>query len=200
MKYTHISYPLNTDEVKYITGKPTNVFRFRDVPKLSKIEDIFVNNRCILLYETDDNVGHWVGLHHNKRRNRIEYWDPYGSFMDSQLEYINEPFLIRSGQDDKHLLKLLLEFVGSVHYLDKPLQHMKNGINTCGRWVGWFLNNIGLMTLEQLQKEAENNNSSSNDAWITRITNKKLKEGYSSGILDTKTIGSGFKNRNNKTF
>jgi len=206
MKYTKMNYPLNTDEVRCIIDKPTNVVRFRDIPKIDKVEDMFINNRCVLLYETSDNVGHWVGMYHDKHRNRINYFDPYGTFMDDQLNFIDDPFLSCSGQDEKHLLKLLVKYKGDVHYLNRPLQSMERGINTCGRWVGWYLNVANSDTLENIQEYVEKYMDceyDSLDNFVTTVTNKKLKDGYSSGKLMGGHMNTGysrFRSRNEKTF
>lgn len=110
-----------------------NVIPYPDIKKYKTVEELLgPENICFILYMWKQNYGHWCLL--QKSGNLIEFFDPYGDFPDSQLERVPEPFRTESGQTEKTLSKLLLNFDGELSYNEYKFQHLKEDVKTCGRW------------------------------------------------------------------
>ena len=65
----------------------------------------------------------------------VEFFDPYGKFIDDQLEYIPVNFRKISNQDYPHLTALLYNSKYNLSYNQYPFQKLKDNIKTCGRWT-----------------------------------------------------------------
>lgn len=128
--------PLSDTDIRLDIGnKQFNVIPYWKIKDYKTIEELLgPNEMCFILYvwKSDPSpYGHWCLL--SKHGNEIEFFDPYGSWPDSQLEKIEEPFRTQSGQKDKALTKLLLDFDGELSYNEFPFQKQEDGIATCGR-------------------------------------------------------------------
>ncbi len=86
----------------------------------------------VLLYEVQNNLGHWVTV--LKTPQGIEHFDSYGYAPDMELNFIPKEFQLESNQNHKYLLKLLYDSHAVINYNPYPLQ---KGLftATCGRWV-----------------------------------------------------------------
>ena len=142
----HKAIPLsNTDIMKLVDGK-ANVLLYRELHKFMFIEDLFgPHDACFLLYESKPNYGHWTCLTIRDQftkngelldKKMLEFFDPYGGFPDSQLQYIPADFRRDSHQDDKYLNNLLYEAADrySLSYNEFQFQELKSGVADCGRW------------------------------------------------------------------
>lgn len=78
----------NTDITNSLNGK-CNIIMYEDLRNVDNIEDVLINDCCIILYQNTKNNGHWVVL--NKRYSDetpiFEFFDSYGGAPDSQLKY-----------------------------------------------------------------------------------------------------------------
>jgi hypothetical protein len=84
----------------------------------------------VILYQTGENVGHWVLLH--KTPEGIEFFDSYGAKPDTEFSYIPPRF-----QRPHHLTRLLTELAQNItiNYNDYAFQSSKPRVATCGRHV-----------------------------------------------------------------
>lgn len=165
--------------------KPNRAIRFGDIAKYSSINELMmgedgrIDPLLLIIYTSSDNFGHWVALTIDKDRNRINYFNSYGSFIDEAIDNIPEEHKKESNQSFPHLLKLLSESKYEVHWNDKPLQSMINEegkiINTCGRWVGLFMNKTPEVTIEEFGKNFMKFPELERDALIVELTNKYLE-------------------------
>lgn len=128
-----VDYPLNTTEVMRIIGRPCGFTLFSDMHK-TPLNDLFVNDACLINYLSTKNSGHWVGV--TRDGNLIKYFNPSGSTVDDAIDFLPREFRKESKQDKPHLLKRLVEGGYQVEYMDYPLQ---TGGNYCGRLTGLFL-------------------------------------------------------------
>lgn len=99
--------------------------KFKKLPKLP----------IVLLYEIQKNFGHWVTI--LETPEGIEHFDSYGYAPDSELSFIPEHYKIKTHQNEKSLLKLLLdadEHNNQINYNNYVFQG-EPPISTCGRWV-----------------------------------------------------------------
>lgn len=89
---------------------------------------------AIILFCARPNYGHWCCIF-KRTNNLIEFFDPYGSIIDEQLQYINKNYRKKSHQDHTYLTKLMIKSPYELSYNNYPFQHLKDGVKTCGRWV-----------------------------------------------------------------
>lgn len=104
----------------------------------NNLEDLFKNSdRVLILYEAGSRIGHWVCLIRNG--NYLEFFDPYGGMIDSQLLYSD-----LSRKEGCRLLKLLLDFDGDLYFNHFAHQEMSPDIQTCGMHCGMRMENFDL--------------------------------------------------------
>jgi hypothetical protein len=130
--------PLSSNDIRQYLNGLVKVIRYSEIRKYNTIKELLSPyNRVVILYETSSGYGHWVGLFINGD-NQIEFFDPYGYFIDDQFNFIDPSMRgNNSGQDKRYLSMLLLKAPPniSIVYNKKPIQSHKNGINSCGRHV-----------------------------------------------------------------
>ena len=128
---------LSDEEIFNALSGHTRIFLYRDINDMNTIDDLFGDfDSVVILYEREPQIGHWVGL--LRRGNVIEFFDSYGIFPDLEKDYINQKFIMNSGQGFNKLASLLhdaWDLGYQVEYNNYGLQVMKDGISTCGRHV-----------------------------------------------------------------
>lgn len=162
---------LNPLQVQQIAGKPIKVVKYSSLHEYDNIEQLFdISNFVLLLYETKQNNGHWVGLVNKPKI--IYFFDSYGYFPDDELQYSNIKFRKSNNMDYGYLSYLLLNTNKTIDYNDKQLQKVGNRINTCGRWVAMFfrLNKSNDAFSKIFLKAPEDKR----DKLITELTNKYI--------------------------
>lgn len=86
-----------------------------------------------LLYESQPNWGHWVLIFKRDNKN-IEFFDPYGTIIDDELEEIKPSFRKISNQEYPYLTYLFYNSNYDIHYNQYQFQKDGPNIKTCGRW------------------------------------------------------------------
>jgi hypothetical protein len=131
----------DSDILNKLAGR-TNVILYRYLAGVSNIEQILINDSCVILYETKNKVGHWVCLvryfDNHTGRWTIEFFDSYGLFPESEKTFINRPFLKNSGQRNNMIARLLYKAMNdgyNIAYNDHLQQSRSKNISTCGRHV-----------------------------------------------------------------
>lgn len=145
---------LSSFDLMSLTNNQCNIFVYRELLKVKDIDDLFVNVNspdvrsylpCVLLYENEQNYGHWTCLI-RVNDETIEHFDPYGFKTDSQLQFVSE-YYSNFETAFPHLSKLLVNSDYTyVQTSNVQLQKIKDGVNTCGRWIATrinFWNNFG---------------------------------------------------------
>lgn len=131
---SELSYALSNDDIAQLMKGKCKILRYSDISTYTDIESLLKPyGRVFILYESKRNRGHWVLLHKIGRKN-LELFDSYGVFPDQQLQYISDEFRKQSNQFRKHLSHLLVQSKYTIHYNDKQLQELRQGVSTCGRW------------------------------------------------------------------
>ena len=90
------------------------------------------NGQAIVLYQVEQNKGHWVGIHltiDDANQEIIEVFDPYGTPIDFQFRHYNLM------PQRRNLSRILLNSARPVHYNEFPFQSVSPAITTCGRHV-----------------------------------------------------------------
>ena len=129
--FTSCEYLLDNTPSQYHAKVLSNV----DLFHITTFSQLFTKGcTCIyLLYpwrESNPNIGHWCLL--TKRGPIINFFDPYAFDVDGHA--------IRRAL--RHITRLMYKDFGRYHFYKNtvPLQRMKHGINTCGRWCLLFMN------------------------------------------------------------
>jgi len=85
-----------------------------------------------ILYMNAPNHGHWTLLH--RTPEGIEFFDSYGFKPDTEMTsgLIGEEY-----KEPPYLARLLYQLSGKykINYSPYHFQAMKQGVNTCGRWI-----------------------------------------------------------------
>lgn len=118
------------------------IITYKELKNFNTISDLLPNNfdYKILLIETKRNEGHWTVL--VRKDDNIFWCDSYGMQPDEELKMI--PMFIRMmlGQENdevKRLLKTATQEGFTVNKNQFDFQADKPNINTCGRWVLFFI-------------------------------------------------------------
>jgi len=120
MEYIRKLTKLPTSD-EYILNKiKTNIVTYSELKNVNNIDDVFINDSCIILYEkTAGDVGHWCCM--VKRNNLISYFDSYGREPD--------PYIYLRGQYP-YLSKLLYKSPYNLEYNEYDYQ--SKNVSTCG--------------------------------------------------------------------
>lgn len=139
MAGTNLNYQITGDDIdRYLDAGSKKILKYSELANYRTIEELLpepVDYRIILIEQNVD-TGHWCCiLRYNKV---IEWFDPYGIKPDGELSFISKMKNRLLGQDVKYLTNLFSEATRrgwTCIYNKKRLQKLKQGINTCGRWV-----------------------------------------------------------------
>lgn len=170
-----LNYDLSGIDIATLTRGKAVVRLYEDLIKFNNIIDaIGKTKQMIMLFPTQANPGkgHWIAVLYNDVTHTITHFDSYGLNIRQELGYsingvVRENIL---GQ----LYKKAINDGYNVEFNTYPLQQLKNGINTCGRWCAVrcrfsYLNNIEFARLFQRQRMKP-------DVLITMLTFLTLKE------------------------
>ena len=126
-------YDLSDDDILRITDNKTKIFLYSDLENVNDINEILEPyGCCVILYQLEINVGHWVCL--IKRNNDIEFFDPYGLEIDTELQYSKYNLRKHNGEVVPHLTALLEKSNYKIKSNKVQLQQFKEHVNTCGRY------------------------------------------------------------------
>lgn len=125
--------PLSDTDLQNLMDGQCSIHLYRDIKNIKSVDKLLGPYNCaMILFEWEPGYGHWICL--SKHGNLIEYFDPYGQFIDHWIEYVPKDFAKESNQDHSYLSKLLLKSKYDLSYNEYPFQSEKKGISTCGRW------------------------------------------------------------------
>jgi len=128
----------STDIDRYLNEGSNKIVKYSELSRYETIEDLLPlkTDYRIILIEQNFNSGHWACI--LRYGKTIEWFDSYGLKPDGELRFISTIKKKLLGEDHKYLSNLLSEAHSrgwDVVYNKKKLQKLKDGINTCGRWV-----------------------------------------------------------------
>lgn len=158
--------PLSGQDMLNATDNETKVLSYSELANVDDIFDILEPyNNFTLLYELRPNYGHWVCVIYHPETHTIEFFDPYGMFIDDQFKYIKD----KNISHEKLLSKLLLKTDANIIYNDKPLQKFSKDISSCGRWTAFRIN-LRDIPLEDFQTMMMSKSKNERDKLITTLT------------------------------
>ena len=121
----------------------------------------------IILYEVRPRVGHWVIVLETPLG--LEHFDSYGLKPDGELELIPTMRRHELGEDQPHLVRLLLDTNLPINFSDGVLQG--KGTATCGRWCAlrYAARALGSEDFLRLVAEEAQKRGQSPDAMVASI-------------------------------
>jgi hypothetical protein len=117
-------------------GVESKILKYSELANYATIDELLPKPRDfrIILIEDSYNKGHWVCI--LKYDKTVEYFNPYGIRPDAQKNMLGKVRNRLLGQDEDYLSKLMKASKGyKLIYNKARLQKLKEGINTCGRWI-----------------------------------------------------------------
>lgn len=178
------SPPIERSQIRLMT--------YDELAKMRSMEEVFNMGRTpivMLLYvhssSNHETVGHWSLLLWRQGGVEVEFFDSYGQKPDDMLFNIERSVRAKLSQDESHLCCLLADYLARypsriVVSSSKPLQRDKEGINTCGRYVGYRARHWGL-SLIQFEKLLERcrrvlGSNATYDDVIVELTEQFIKD------------------------
>lgn len=125
--------PLSDVDVKNLMDGHCNVHLYRDLKRIKSVDELLgPYDCCMILFEWQAGYGHWICL--SKHGDLVEYFDPYGKYIDYWLQEIDPVFAKESNQNHSYLSRLLIKSPYELSYNEFPFQKRSKNISTCGRW------------------------------------------------------------------
>jgi hypothetical protein len=136
--YKRLLETMMTDlDFKRYFGLDVPILKYSELSEYNDINELLPNDKDfkIILTESEYNSGHWCAI--MKYGNNIEWFDSYAEHPDGQLSFIPQQIKKMLGQNHHHLTRLLKTVKPNqkIIFNNKPFQVLKDGINTCGRWI-----------------------------------------------------------------
>jgi len=166
-----LDYPLRGKDIQRIVD--CNLIEYSQLYNTDNLDELFVNDCCVILYRSSPKVAHWCCLLRNKFG--IEFFDPYGELIDSQIDEVKSvnPKYGNNYYHGKQLIKLLIESkYKCLHYNEFRLQKEAKNINTCGRHVAVRLLFKNLSLEQYVKHLLTMYPNQSPDEIVLQITNK----------------------------
>ena len=127
-----ISKSLSGTEVLDLLDNKCNLVQYSDVHNIKSIDELLgPHKKCVLLYHTSENYGHWCCVY--EYNDIIFFFDSYGGVVDSQLKFLPRDLKEELNSNHNYLIKLMYDSGKNVEYNQYEFQSRKMGVNTCGR-------------------------------------------------------------------
>lgn len=163
----------NQEMIKLVNGK-ANLIQYPQLKNATSIDDIlYPYGACIILYLTRKNYGHWTCIF-KVNNDTIEHFDPYGLYIDDELNFNMDPYFRKISNEDKpHLSYLLYNSPYKLSFNQYQFQKRLKEVATCGRHVAMrlILRHLSLDDYKNLISNTEY----SPDEVVTIITHSLLK-------------------------
>jgi hypothetical protein len=128
-------HSLSDNELLELVSNKANLLTYTEVSKINTMDELLgPYGACIILYLSKHNYGHWCCIF-LVGSNELEFFDPYGTYIDFQLKHIPEYFRKVSGQMCPHLSCLMINSPYLLSYNEYKFQKHEKDISTCGRHV-----------------------------------------------------------------
>lgn len=129
----YINYPLSTQEIPRLY--PTNIKIYNELKNVNNLDEILINNSCVILYLDNPTYGHYCCV--KKYNNNYYFFDPYGKKIDKYNHYEGGKKI-----ESNYLKRLFLNKKKegfNIFYNDHPLQKYSVTVATCGYWCISFI-------------------------------------------------------------
>ena len=110
-----------------------NLVAYSNLHLIKSIDELLGKHRkCVLLYQTSKNYGHYVAVwEHN---DTIFFSDSYGGIVDSQLKYVPHDMKDELNSNHNYLIRLMYNSGKKVEFNQYELQSRDPEVASCGRW------------------------------------------------------------------
>jgi hypothetical protein len=117
------------------------IYKYNELPTETPVEEFLKPNQMIfILYEQEENEGHWVSMCRSATPDCCFYMDSYGNRPDVPLTWVDKETNARLGQSRKTLTQMFNISKIPVYWNNFDYQNKADkGIATCGRWATSFL-------------------------------------------------------------
>ncbi len=172
-----INRALTDDDIRDILGSDCKIMKYSGLAEYIDLDDLLpkLKDYAIILYEEDENIGHWVGL--LKYDNLYEFFDPYGLMPDKQLKWVNLKTR-RSLNEATPYLSYMLKQERFI-YNHIKYQDLDNFVLTCGshtvhRIYRLLTNNMWLDDYYKFMKELKEESKFNYDLIVSTFVKSKL--------------------------
>jgi len=163
------NYNLSDSDIKRITDNKCNVIAYSDLENVSSIDEILnPYDACIILYQLEENQGHWVALIKHSP-TELEFFGSYGLKIDEQLKFSKFNLRRHNGVEIPHLSVLISHSNYKVISNTAKLQKFKKDVNTCGRWCAMRVR-FRDVPIKRFQQLFTQNQYYDGDFWISAMT------------------------------
>jgi len=164
--YDSEKHDLSGADIMRITDNKTNIMTYEQLENVNNINDIFIDDACVILYQTKEFYGHWVALL-RRSNNTLEFYDPYGFAPDEDLQYSDYNLREHNGELVPHLTVLMKGY--KVIYNKEQLQEVKEHVNTCGRYCALRIR-LKDASLNKFNNLLTYNKCYNADFWVSALT------------------------------
>ena len=128
-----ISKSLSGTEVLDLLDNKCNLVQYSDLHNISSIDELLgPYKKCVLLYHTSANYGHYCCVYENN--DTIFFFDSYGSIPDTQLKFLPKDLIKELNSNHNYLIRLMYNSGKNVEYNQYQFQSREPNVATCGRW------------------------------------------------------------------
>lgn len=141
-KYRKRMYlPTSRKDLEYMLNGKTNIVSYDEINGYKSFDDLITPYQSvIILYPSaaDPNIGHWCCcfIIPGSNPSRVEYFDPYGCYIDQSVSDYNEETLHQRRPLEPLLLELLIAspYANNVYWNETPFQSETRATQCCGLW------------------------------------------------------------------
>jgi len=168
-----IKQDLSDEDIKTITGKEP--YTYEELGQFKSLDDLLGSEGfAVILYQTTKTSGHWTAIIKNIHTEQITFFDSYGFYPDSEIQYTKYNQSL-----PMYLTKLIKDSEKDIHYNQYDYQKWSKSVSTCGRWASIavkLLKHINLSTFQQLFTTNKNSLINQPDFTSTLMTLLQLRD------------------------
>lgn len=125
---------LSDSDIKTLLGGKCNLVTYDEIKNYKSMNELLGKyKRCVILYLTSENFGHWTCCY--EYDNKIHFFDSYGLKPNGAKSFVPNHMHKRLNQDHSKLIELMLKSGKDIHFNQYKLQSSNPKVATCGRWV-----------------------------------------------------------------
>jgi len=161
---------LSGEDVIRLTENRCRIIKYSDLMFVNSIDEILdVDGSVIILYQKEENKGHFCLLTNRYKQGSLYFFDPYGYDIDEEIAMSDFQIRNMGGELVPHLSHLIEKSEYNLIVNKLKYQQFKEHVNTCGRHCVVRLNYIHLSDSEY--NTFINKNSHYNpDFWVSVMT------------------------------
>lgn len=133
---------LTDEEMRHLMNNKVNLVTYSKIKDYASIDELLgPYKRCIILFETKKNYGHWCCCFLDRYR-QLHFFNSYGDYggkyqgyPDAYLPMISKEIRIECNENHPYLSELFLNSDYELEYNDYQYQKLGDKIKTCGYWV-----------------------------------------------------------------